>query len=166
MNRIHKACLCVLLPLLCAAASGLGQAPVAQDITDGDDSFDEGPQRPAHSISELDWLAGRWVGQGLGGDVEEIWSPPSAGSMVGMFPLVDDYKTSFCEFLMIEEKDGLVTLRFKHFNSGYESWERRSAAAAAPRPTPTSAAVFRVAIPSSRLRAWSTVCGARTNWGC
>jgi hypothetical protein len=44
--------------------------------------------RPKAKIADLAWIQGRWVGEGLGGTVEEIWSPPIGDSMLGMFRLV------------------------------------------------------------------------------
>ena len=36
---------------------------------------------PAVTIDDAAWLAGRWVGEGFGGQMEETWSPPVGWSM-------------------------------------------------------------------------------------
>ena len=80
-------------------------------------------------LDELAWLAGRWAGEGLGGRVEESWTPPSAGSMVGTFKLASRedgaWKPSFYEFMAIfETAEGLV-LRLKHFHPDVKGWEEK-----------------------------------------
>lgn len=124
MKSLCHPLLYLLLPLVCAAAPGLGRAPLTQDGSDEVDIFAESAPRATHSLDELAWLEGRWEGKGLGGDVEEHWSHPTAGSMMGMFRLIQNGKPGFFEFCLIEETEGLVTLRFQHFNPGYTAWEK------------------------------------------
>ena len=84
----------------------------------------EAAPRPAARIEELAWLAGEWRGAGLGGDVEERWSSPSAGTMVGTFKLVaEDGTPAFYEFMTILEVDGTLELRLKHFGPDLTGWE-------------------------------------------
>ncbi len=52
-------------------------------------------------IETMNGLAGRWVGEAMGGTTEEIWSPPDAGEMIGMFRFIKDGKTSFYELMTI-----------------------------------------------------------------
>lgn len=74
-------------------------------------------------LADLTWLAGTWSGRALGGEVEEHWSMPSGGSMIGMFRLTANDKTRVIEFMtLVEEEDGVV-YRFKHFNPDYTTWE-------------------------------------------
>ncbi|RYY34034.1 MAG: hypothetical protein EOP59_16885, partial [Sphingomonadales bacterium] len=51
------------------------------------------------TIADAAWLAGRWVGEGLGGQVEESWSPAMGGQMAGHFTLVQDGKPVFYELM-------------------------------------------------------------------
>jgi hypothetical protein len=44
------------------------------------------------SLDEFTFLAGLWQGDGLGGIVEEQWSPPQAGAMIGTFRLMKEGK--------------------------------------------------------------------------
>jgi len=79
----------------------------------------------ARGIAALSWMAGSWMGNGLGGSVEEHWSAPAGGSMIGMFRLVQREATSFAQYMLIEEEQGgRVVLRFQHFNLGFEPWEK------------------------------------------
>ena len=123
---LHRlAALCALtVPLAALAAPVVGRAyassaPAAQ-VERNDDFGTTSPR----SLAELSWLAGPWTGKGLGGDVELHWTRPVGGSMAGMFRLVQNGATGFCEFLMIEQSDKGVTLRFQHFNPGYAAWEK------------------------------------------
>jgi hypothetical protein len=78
-------------------------------------------------IENLAWMEGHWHGRALGGAVEEIWSAPSAGGMMGMFRLVDESgKISLYEFLLIEQGQRGLELRFKHFGPGYVPWEKET----------------------------------------
>ena len=88
-----------------------------------------GAPGPAAQVEDMAWLTGHWVGEALGGTVEEIWSPPLAGAMMGMFRLVEDEKTVFYELMTIVEEDGSLVLRLKHFNGGdLSAWEEKDEA--------------------------------------
>ncbi|HTU10271.1 MAG TPA: DUF6265 family protein [Allosphingosinicella sp.] len=86
----------------------------------------ETPRAPA-SIEAAGWLAGRWVGEGLGGQVEESWAPPLGGQMVGHFRLVREGRPVFYELMLIDLHDGGLRLRVKHFNPDFTGWEARDA---------------------------------------
>jgi hypothetical protein len=73
----------------------------------------------------MSWLAGQWTGDALGGQVEEIWSGPQAGAMMGMFRLVREGKTSFYELMTLVEENGSLSLRVKHFNPDLTGWEEK-----------------------------------------
>ncbi|MBK7115845.1 MAG: hypothetical protein IPH71_07440 [Proteobacteria bacterium] len=83
----------------------------------------------AHSaiIEDAAWLAGRWTGSGLGGQLEEVWSPPAGGQMVGHFRLVQDGKPVFYEFILLDVVEGGVRMRLKHFNPDHTAWEDKDA---------------------------------------
>jgi hypothetical protein len=60
-------------------------------------------------IAELEWLAGVWVGtRGEGGatTVEERWSPPLGGAMLGTSRTVSRGSMRAFEFLRVIERDG------------------------------------------------------------
>ena len=85
-----------------------------------------GAPRPKAQIAELAWLAGRWEGEGLGGSIDEVWSEPAGGAMVGYFRLVRDSKPVFYEILTLLESEGSVELRLKHVNPDMTGWEEKN----------------------------------------
>lgn len=85
--------------------------------------LDDGSERPAAKISDVAWLAGSWTGTAFGDRFEEVWNPPSAGSMVGMFKLLDGDSVAFYEILLIVEEEGSLSLRVKHFDKSFVAWE-------------------------------------------
>jgi len=81
--------------------------------------------RKAPTIDDAAWLAGRWIGEGLGGTIEETWAPPAGGQMVGHFRLVRDGNPVFYEILLIDVDEGGIRMRVKHFNPDFVGWEER-----------------------------------------
>jgi hypothetical protein len=81
------------------------------------------PPQTAATIDDAAWLAGRWVGEGFGGQMEEAWAPPVGGQMVGHFRYWREGQPQFYEFLMMDVIDGGVRMRVKHFNPDMVGWE-------------------------------------------
>ena len=106
---------------LLAAGTALGQ----QRITENTVRLAEGSASPPATITDMAWFAGHWTGEGLGGQVEEIWSPAQAGAMMGMFRLLLDGKTAFYELMTLTEEGGSLSLRVKHFNPDLTGWEEK-----------------------------------------
>lgn len=79
-------------------------------------------QSPA-TIADASWLAGRWVGEGLDGTIEETWSPAAGGQMIGHFQLVKDGKPQFYELMLLDAVPAGLRLRVKHFNPDFTAWE-------------------------------------------
>jgi hypothetical protein len=77
------------------------------------------------TLDDVRWLAGHWSGEGLGGISDEIWSEPSAGTMVGAYRLVKDGAVSFYELMVLEEREGSLVLRLKHFSKDMVAWEEK-----------------------------------------
>lgn len=88
--------------------------------------LDEGAPRPTATIADLAWLAGSWHGSGFDGAIDEIWSTPAAGQMVGLFRLVKDGHVAFTEHMVLIEHEGSVELRVKHFSPAFEAWEDKA----------------------------------------
>ena len=86
----------------------------------------DGAPRPAARVADLAWLAGQWTGEGLGGRIDETWSTPDGGAMVGYFRLVKDGKPVFYEILTLLEVEGSVEMRLKHVNPDMTGWEEKN----------------------------------------
>ena len=85
-----------------------------------------GAEAPKATLADMQWLQGRWCGSALGGFVEEIWSEPRGGTMMGMFRLVKGDEPVFYEFLHVVEAGGTLALRLKHFNRDLTGWEEKA----------------------------------------
>jgi hypothetical protein len=83
------------------------------------------PSPPA-DLRIMAWLTGSWLGEGLGGTSEEIWSEPRGGVMMGMYRSLKQNQPVFYEFLMFVEEKGSVVLKLKHFNPDFSAWEDKT----------------------------------------
>ena len=88
-------------------------------------SLPDNQQSPKADISAVKWLAGHWQGEAFGGLIEENWTPPLAGSMMGTFKLVVDNEIGFYEIETISEENGSLVFRLKHFHSNLKGWEEK-----------------------------------------
>jgi len=77
------------------------------------------------SLADLAWIAGDWVGEEGDTRIEEIWSKPDGGAMMGMFRLVQNDQPVFYEFMSIELTDGGPVMKIKHFNPDFVGWEEK-----------------------------------------
>ena len=70
-------------------------------------------------------MVGRWVGEGLGGQIEEIMMPAAGGAMPCMFRMTspDGSKVGFYEFILYENTDEGVQILLHHFSPGLRRWE-------------------------------------------
>ncbi len=93
--------------LLLAAALALPSAAPAQAPAPA----------PARAVlSDLSWMAGRWIDDSGGNLSEEVWTAPEGDSMMGMWRFLSGGKTRIYELLTISlEPDGIV-LRLRHFD--------------------------------------------------
>ena len=82
--------------------------------------------RPAARLADVAWLAGRWVGPGLGGESEEVWLPPSGDRMAGVYTLRRDGAVVFHELMVLLETEGSLELRLRHFNADLTAWEEKA----------------------------------------
>ncbi len=91
-------------------------------------SLAETPDVPRYSqgsVNDLHWLVGHWRGEGFGGQCEEIWSPPSGGTMVGTFKHYSGDTVIFYEIMVIERDTAGLALKLKHFNADLTGWEAK-----------------------------------------
>ncbi|MGE0587354.1 MAG: DUF6265 family protein [Cyclobacteriaceae bacterium] len=85
----------------------------------------EGSNSPKANLKNIEWLAGRWVGEAFGGTTEELWSPPAGKSMMGVFRSVINDQVSFYEIVTIVEENETLLLRLKHFHADLKGWEEK-----------------------------------------
>jgi len=72
----------------------------------------------AGSVKDLDFLTGRWSGTTEGFQTDEIWSSATNGSLMGVYREMKDSKTTFFEFMTIEQELKGPVLRLRHFKPG------------------------------------------------
>ncbi len=57
---------------------------------------------PSPDVATLSWLSGRWAGSQEGTEMEEIWTAPRGGTLLGLHRDVKSGRTVSFEFLRIE----------------------------------------------------------------
>ena len=88
------------------------------------------PSAPIAATTDgLGWMVGRWIGEHAGDRIEEWWSEPYAGMMLGMFRWHRDGTPRFYELLSMEPEDDQLVFRIKHFAPGMIGWEEKDDAA-------------------------------------
>jgi hypothetical protein len=73
-------------------------------------------------LSDLDFLAGHWVAPSSDG-AEEVWLAAKGGTMTGSFRWVIPNGPHVLEYIIIQETEQGVVLRFKHLRPDYSTWE-------------------------------------------
>jgi len=126
MNALHamstRAISGALLPLVLAALPARAQERLTEHVL----ALDPGAAPPPATIADAAWIAGHWQGEAIGGWNEEVWAPPVAGAMMGMFRHVRDGRTGFYEIMTLVEEHGSLVLRLKHFNPDLSGWEEKA----------------------------------------
>ena len=116
-----KSSLAAVAPLFLAAAALWGQTTSSENtLRLGADGVS-----PPASVADVAWLAGYWRGEGMGGTLEELWSPPAGDRMQGIFTLAREGAPVFSEAMQLVEEDGTLVLRVKHFTPGFIGWEEK-----------------------------------------
>lgn len=116
----------VPIPLILVVCLFSGEALAQSKLTENTKRLDPGSEPVNAKIEDIAWLKGLWRGKGLDGKVEEMWSPPMAGGLVGTFRLVKDDKLVFSEFFVLEQAGESLTLKLKHFDAKFHGWESRT----------------------------------------
>lgn len=114
-------------------------------------SLEEGASSPEASIEQFAWIAGHWKGEAFGGQTEEIWSKPTAGSMMGSFKLSEGDKVIFYELCVFREVDKTVLFQLKHFNADLTGWEEQNKTVDFPFVKITKDAVYFYGITFERI---------------
>ena len=104
------------------------QAGLAQDrLTEHTFQLPEDAPLGEGTLQDVAWLAGSWRGTAFGDRFEEVWNPPSAGSMVGMWKLYDEENgVNFYELLLLREEGPGLVLLVKHFSADFVAWEEKA----------------------------------------
>jgi hypothetical protein len=67
------------------------------------------PSQAARTINDLGWMAGDWqTPSGGRAQIEEHWTQPAAGTMIGMGRTVAGGRTVEFEYLRLEERGGEI----------------------------------------------------------
>lgn len=80
------------------------------------------------SVTDLSWFSGVWTGQVGHDSIEEHWSGPAAGTLMGMFRWIHEGQVRFYELLTIEPDGDQLLMRIKHFSPGLIGWEEKDQA--------------------------------------
>jgi hypothetical protein len=73
-------------------------------------------------LSDLEFMSGHWVAPSSNG-AEEVWLAAKGGTMTGSFRWVVPDGPHVLEYLVIQETEQGVVLRFKHMRPDYSAWE-------------------------------------------
>lgn len=73
-------------------------------------------------LSDLDFMTGHWVAPSSD-SAEEVWLAPMGETMTGSFRWVIPNGPTVLEYIVIQETDQGVVLRFKHLRPDYSAWE-------------------------------------------
>ena len=119
MKKLTK--LFSLLFFLCSSSALFTQSQLTEHTL----KLDNPANMPAVGIEDLAWLAGRWLGEGFDGTLEENWNPPMGGTMVATFRLVEEGKAHFYEICLIQPEGQSLVYKVKHFNPDLTGWEEK-----------------------------------------
>lgn len=89
-------------------------------------SLQPGAEVAKATLSEVEWLVGNWVGEGISGPAREVYSPPMGGAIAGHFIQQRGDGIWFYEIVTIVQKGGTLTYRLKHFNADLTGWEEKA----------------------------------------
>lgn len=103
-------------------------APVMAQSPNTEHTFklDHPGSMPQATLADMSWLVGVWSGPAMGGTAGEVWSPPSAGTMVGSFKLAKDGEVLFYELMLLVEEQGTLSLKVRHFDADFSAWEDKA----------------------------------------
>ncbi len=121
MLAISRVVCVLVLVAVCIPLSVFGQSLKTEHTV----KLDEGAISPLANIEQMSWMAGAWQGEAFGGTIDEVWSPPAGGAMMGMFRLVQGDETGFYELMTLVEESGSLVFRLKHFNADLKGWEEK-----------------------------------------
>ncbi len=80
-------------------------------------------QKP--DLAALAFMVGHWTSPGSN-NAEEVWLAANSGTMTGSFRWVIPGGPHVLEYLVIQQTERGVVLRFKHFRPDYSTWEEEA----------------------------------------
>lgn len=127
MKSFCSSILVVVSSSACAGApAGHELAPLPDPCVITADAAAPPATRPTATLADVAWLVGDWVGEGFGSQVEEAWWPARHGAMSCMFRLHQGGRLVFYELCTINEVEGSLELRIRHFGADLVGWEDRT----------------------------------------
>jgi hypothetical protein len=93
----------IVLVLMCSCLPNgiLAQKPAQEPV--------EKPVGKKTSLADLAWLTGCWEGRQGDAVIEEVWSKPGGGSLLGFGRTVKSGRTTSFEFMQVREENGTLT---------------------------------------------------------
>lgn len=120
MNRSFLAAIAALSTAFCTDFA------IAKDEIEIRQSTEQAAS-PSAKITDIAFLAGQWLGEGLGGRAEDFIDAPEGDRMIGMFSQMNpDGSPRFFEFYFFVEENGTLIVKLKHFNPDMTGWEERA----------------------------------------
>jgi hypothetical protein len=118
--------------LITFGASGLESstsepASCSSPITFGSAQASAPSDTSVAKLTSLSWLEGRWRGEWGPRIAEQVWFAPKAGTMEGMFRLMEGDKTLVIEFFTFVEKPDEIAFYLRHFTPTLAPWEKTEA---------------------------------------
>ena len=89
----------------------------------GADKPSSGSESTPPRVADLKWIAGHWGMEKNADTLEEIWSKPAGGCLMGMFRWIKDGKVWMYELLTIRDEESGPVFRFRHFSNELGAWE-------------------------------------------
>jgi Domain of unknown function (DUF6265) len=81
------------------------------------------------SVQDLAWIAGSWRGTIDGGEIEEVWTAPAGGRMLGMFRWTKGDRLIVYELLeLAPNAANHAVLRLRHFGAKLNAFEDKEGA--------------------------------------
>lgn len=83
------------------------------------------PASPA-DLADLAFMTGHWRAEWQGDRLEEHFSEPRSGTMIGMFRWMEEDSTGLTEHMVLEQREDGVHFFLRHFHPGSVPWEQEA----------------------------------------
>lgn len=85
-----------------------------------------GDRHAGPALDDLAFMEGRWAAEWGDHRLEEHFSAPADGTMVGLFRWMSEGATRFTEHLVLEQRDDGVVMLLRHFDPGSVVWAQEA----------------------------------------